>query len=312
MNLTYLETLVAVAEQKSFSRAAAVLNLTQPAVSKHIAYLEAYYGTTLVNRTSRRVELTEAGTVLYRYARQVLEIMARARDEVDASSRTIRGRLTIGASTIPGHYVLPRLISDFSRTYPEVAIAVEIADTGKVIRMLLDDTVHLGAVGALIHDDRLNFIPFAQDEIVLVVPRHHPLAAYKTVNAQAVAREKLVWREEQSGTRRVVENALLATGVRPEELKIAAELGSTEAILAAVEAGLGISFISRVAAEASARAGTVSLVRLQGAPFIRHLYLVHLQTRPLTRPAAAFIEFTVSHATGNARAAKNKGPVTRP
>lgn len=296
MNLNYLETLVAVAEQKSFSRAAAALNLTQPAVSKHIAYLEAYYGTTLVNRTSRRVELTEAGAVLYRYARHVLEMMARARDEVDASATAVRGRLTIGASTIPGHYVLPRLIGDFNRSYPEVAISVEIAGTGKVIRMLLDDSVHLGAVGALIQDERLNFIPFARDEIVLAVPRHHPLAGCKTVAPQAVAREKLVWREEQSGTRRVVENALLAAGVRPEELHITAELGSTEAILAAVEAGLGISFISRLAAEGRARAGTVSLVRLQGAPFTRHLYLVHLQSRPLTRPAAAFIDFTAGRA----------------
>lgn len=307
MNLAYLETLVAVAEEKSFSRAAASLNLTQPAVSKHIAYLEAYYGTTLVNRTSRRVELTQAGAILYRYAREILGTLARARDEIDACAATIRGRLTIGASTIPGHYVLPRLISAFNRAYPEVAIAVEIAATGKVIRMLLDETVHLGAVGALISDPRLNFIPFARDEIVLVIPRNHPLAERESVKIQDVTRERLVWREEQSGTRRVVENALLAAGVRPEELKIAAELGSTEAVLAAVEAGLGVSFISRVAAEARARAGKVKLVRLEEAPFTRHLYLVHPRTRPLTRAAAAFIAFTVRNALHEGEAEKKPG-----
>ncbi|MEW5761838.1 MAG: selenium metabolism-associated LysR family transcriptional regulator [Bacillota bacterium] len=291
MNLAYLETLVALAEHKSFSRAAAALNLTQPAVSKHIAYLEAYYGTRLVDRSSRRVELTQAGAVLYRYAREILDALARARNDVDACALTVRGRLLIGASTIPGHYLVPRLIGAFNRLYPEVAIAVEIADTGKVLRMLLEEKVQVGAVGALTNDPRLHFVPFAEDEIVLVVPRRHPLAARRSVSPRAVLGETLVWREEQSGTRRVVEDALLAAGIRSGDLKIAAELGSTEAVLGAVAAGMGLSFISRVAAEAAAHAGSVALVRLQGPHFTRRLYLAHLRARPLSRAAAAFIDF---------------------
>ncbi|MDP3050686.1 MAG: LysR family transcriptional regulator, partial [Eubacteriales bacterium] len=148
MNLNYLETLVAVARYRSFSHAAHTLNLTQPAVSKHISLLEQHYGIELVSRTSRRVELTDAGQVLYNYSVQLLDTMARAYEDVRSFAGEIKGTLNIGASTIPGHYVLPPLLGRFASAYPDVKVSLEIANTGKITARLREEAIHIGAVGA--------------------------------------------------------------------------------------------------------------------------------------------------------------------
>jgi DNA-binding transcriptional LysR family regulator len=291
MNLNYLETFVMVAKHKSFSRAAHVLNLTQPAVSKHIAMLEAHYGTKLVNRTSRRVELTDAGIVLHHFAKRIIAITQRAKEEISSFAEDVKGRLAIGASTIPGHYVLPKLISEFKKEYPLVDVSLEVSNSGKIVNRLHEEAIHLGVVGAPVNCAEINCTAFLNDELVLIIPKGHSLGTRAELVADDLVGEKLIVREPDSGTRRVIEEKLIAAGVPPDSLQIAGEFGSTESVLAAVEAGLGISFASRWAAEKAALAGRIELRSLKDLDLSRSLYLIYPRNRTPSRPTHAFLSF---------------------
>jgi len=289
VNPNYLETFVAVANHRSFSRAARALNLTQPAVSKHIAVLEAAYGARLINRSSRRVELTEAGQALYGYATEILDLLARAARDVSSYGKTIKGHLHIGASTIPGQYVLPAVLREFGRRHPAVTIHLDITNTGSVVRQLLQETVQVGAVGAPVDHPRIAAVPFASDELVLLLPADHPLAAMGEIPPELLAGERVIWREPSSGTRHEVEHLLTRAGIDPGSFIRAGEFGSTEAVIAAVEAGLGLSFVSRWAAEKALRGGKAAMAAIAGTPLTRRLYLIHLRDRTLSPAAQAFL-----------------------
>lgn len=290
MNLNYLETLIAVARHLNFSQAARALNLTQPAVSKHISLLEQHYGVRLVNRTSRRVKLTDAGQVLYDYAVELMDTVHRAYEDVSSFSGKIKGRLRIGASTIPGHYILPFLIGEFTRAFPGVQPSLVISNTGKVTAMLREDAIHIGAVGAPVTDDDIACLPFAQDELVLAVPAGHRFDGRTEIDPSELAGERLVSREPQSGTRKVIEKWLTGAGIGPDTFVSAGEFGSTEAVLAAVEAGLGISFVSRWPV-ARAGQGKIRTPGVRGLAIKRGLYLIYARNRVITRPTQAFIDY---------------------
>jgi len=295
MNLAWFKTFIRIAETRSFSQAAQELNLTQPAVSKHITTLETFYGLKLIDRSRRSVILTEAGAALLPFAQKILSAVAEAAQEMDSFLHNVKGTLTIGASTIPGHYVLPRTIRRFREEYPEVNINLEIADTGKIIRRVMEGGLSLGAVGALKPVPTLEAVPFKEDELVLTLPVGHPLARRKAISTAALTGQEFVWRESESGTRDVTEKRLRSAGINPENLRIVAELGSTEAVLAAVEAGLGLSFVSRRAAENRAKNGRLVMRRVQGLPLKRTLYLIYPRNRPLSRPVKAFINFVTEN-----------------
>lgn len=293
MNLNWFKTFVSIANTKSFSRTARDLSLTQPAVSKHVAGLEALYGIQLIDRSRRSLTLTEAGLALLPLAQKVLATVEQAAEEIESFSRVVRGTLIVGASTIPGEYVLPQIIRRFRKQYPQVKISLEIADTGKISRRVLEGDLSLGAVGALKSVNGLQAIPFAEDELVLIMPPDHPLARRKVVGAPALKGQDVVWRESDSGTRQTVEKLLRNAGITPGNLLTVAEIGSTEAVLAAVEAGMGISFVSRWAAEDRVKNGRLVMRRMQGLPLNRTLYLIHPANRTLPRPAKAFLDFVL-------------------
>ncbi|MEW6172478.1 MAG: selenium metabolism-associated LysR family transcriptional regulator [Bacillota bacterium] len=291
MNLNWLKTFVSVANTCSFSRTAKELNLTQPAVSKHIAALESLYGIKLIDRSRRTATLTEAGAILIPLAVQTLSIIEQAAREMDSFNKTVKGTLIIGASTIPGQYLLPHIIRRFQESYPQIGISLEIADTGVILKRVLEGNLYLGAVGAFKPTPGLEAIPFASDELVLVVPVDHPLARQKIVAAADLTGREVVWRESDSGTRSVIEERLRAAGFNPENFRIVAEMGSTEAVLASVEAGMGLSFVSRWAAETRQKNGRLVVCRITGLPLNRTLYLIHPKGRFLPRPVKAFIDF---------------------
>ncbi|MEW6184014.1 MAG: selenium metabolism-associated LysR family transcriptional regulator [Bacillota bacterium] len=293
MNLNWLKTFVIVAETSSFSRTARELNLTQPAVSKHIAALESLYGITLIDRSRRTVTLTEAGTALLPLAVETLAIIAKAAREMDALNKTIKGALIIGASTIPGEYLLPKIIRRFQKFYPQIGISLEIADTGVILRRVLEGNLYLGAVGAFKPTPGLEAIAFADDELVLIIPVDHPLARQKVISTADLVNREVVWRESDSGTRFVIEEKLRSIDINPENLRIVAEMGSTEAVLSSVEAGMGLSFVSRWAAEAHQKNGRLVMSRIKGLSLNRTLYLIYAKGRFLSRPVTAFIDFII-------------------
>lgn len=291
MNLAWIRTFSAVARTRSFSRTARELNLTQPAVSKHIAGLEALYGVKLIDRSHRSVNLTEAGAALLPLALRILGTVEQANQEMDSFVNNVKGTLMIGASTIPGQYVLPQIIRRFREQYPLVNISLEIADSGKINLQVLENKLFLGAVGALQEVPGLQAVPFAEDELVLVIPTSHPLAKRKFVNLAAVLDQDIIGRERGSGTRLVLETSFKSVGVNPDDLRTVAEMGSTEAVLAAVEVGMGLSFVSKWAAEQRGKNGLLVLRRVKGLNLKRQLYLIYPADRFLPRPVRAFIEF---------------------
>lgn len=290
MNLNLLETFIVTVEKGTLSAAAEELHLTQPAVSKQLKALEELLGLRLLERSSREVKLTPGGHLFYRRAREILRLLEQTRRELAEMTGLVRGKLILGASTIPGHYILPRLIGPFKDKYPQVEVKLEIGDSEEIIHKLMGGEFDLGAVGVEERKRGLFYQKLVEDELILILPSEHPWASRSYLTIQDLADAFWVWRKEGSGTRRSAEELLKTFGftLRPE--KIVAELGSTEAVVNAVEAGLGISLVSRWAAEKSLSLGRLATVPIEGIQFKRYLYLVR-KSRQLSPPAAAFVEF---------------------
>lgn len=294
MNINYWLTFIATVDKGTLSAAATELHLTQPAVSKQLQALEEYFGVRLLERRGREVQLTAAGKICYRHARAIVRHLEQTRRELAEHVELLRGRLHLGASTTPGQYILPRLMGAFRREYPRVEVALEVAGTQEVLRRLQVGEIDLGVVGAGSRVRSLFFNRFAEDELVLIVPPGSPLAAAAAVTPRELKGQPLIWREAASGTRQVVEERLEAAGfiIKPEQVVM--ELGSIEAIISAVEAGLGISLVSRWAADKSIRLGRVVIVPVQGVELKRDLYLVR-RRQPLDPAAEAFVGFLHQH-----------------
>lgn len=290
MQLSHLKTLVTAIQLRSISRAAAELHLTQPAVTKHIQALENHYGRPLLERTGREVRPTEEGRILYRYALEVLSVLAAAEAAVAEAGEMVRGQLRLGASTIPGQYVLPRLIGAFRRLYPLVDLHLEIADTERIAGQVAERKADAGVVGSPVRDGRLSSFPFLEDELVVIMPARHPLATREAVYARDLAGQPLIWREVGSGTRKTVEERLAGAGVDLGQGQGVIEVGSTEAVVAAVEAGLGLSVVSRRAALRSVAAGSVVARELADISLRRELYVI-FPRQGASRPARAFVDF---------------------
>jgi len=294
MNLNYWLTFITTVEKGTLSAAAAELHLTQPAVSKQLQSLEDFYGVRLLERRGREVQLTAAGRICYRHAKALARHLEQVRRELAELTQLVKGRLHLGASTTPGQYILPRIIGAFHREYPRVETALEIAGSQEITRRLQEGEIDLGIVGASSRVRSLFFSRFVEDELVLIVPPGHRLAGAAGVTPRELKGEPLIWREAGSGTRRVVEERLEAVGFAVESKQIVMELGSTEAIVGAVEADLGISLVTRWAVEKSVRLGRLVTVPVQGLNLKRDLYLVR-RRQPLNPAAEAFVSFLHNH-----------------
>lgn len=295
MNISILQTFVIVAEKKNLSLAAQEIHITQPAISKQLSVLESHFDTTLVERKGRGVSLTPAGEVFYRHAREMLEMMNKAEREIRQISGEIAGRLVIWASTIPGHYILPPIIGAFKKEYPQVQLLLQIGDSKDAIRNLLEESAHLAAVGMLPNNKRIEGVNFFSDELLVIVPSDHPLAASKEVSIDQLAKEPLVWREIGSGTRSVVESFLVKGGLAANKLNIALELGSTGAIVTAVEAGAGISVVSRWAILKELALNKIKAIKIKDLPMQRDLFLVYPRRKNKNPTVDTFIKFALKH-----------------
>lgn len=287
MNISQLRAFVAVVDHGSFSEAARVLGLSQPAVTMQIQGLESDIGATLLDRRYRKIDLTEAGRELVPRARKVLEEIEQARQDIANLSDSVTGRLTIAASTTPGQYILPRLLGGFLRDYPEVGISLIVHDTAEVVEAVETGRAQLGMVGARVRGARATFEPLGTDHLIVICPPDSVLADAEGLLVGDLTEEPFIMREPGSGTRQVAEATLLAEGVDPDELRVVTELGTSEAIVRAVEGGLGIGIVSRWVAEKALQVGTVREAPVGGFPVERPFYLV-TPRGSRTRAAEAF------------------------
>ena len=291
MNLDYLRTLVSIVEEGSLSAAARARRISQPAVTKQLQRLEADLGLSLLVRGPRRqAEMTPAGELVLAFARETLARLEAVERELATLKDTSRGTLILAASTIPGEYVLPALLAAFHQEHPGIRVEMSVSDTADVVEKLLDTKADLGMVGSLLKRPGLRMERLLGDQIVLAVPLDHPFARRKRVGVEELRGQLLILREEGSGTRQSVEDALAAAGFELPEEDVALVLGSTQSVLRAVEQGLGLGFISaRSAAEGQGR--RLACVELDGVDLSRDLYLAYLPERVGDPVVACFLEF---------------------
>jgi DNA-binding transcriptional LysR family regulator len=290
MDTRQLQAFCAVVDRKSFSQAAEQLGVTQPAVSLQVRALEQRVGQTLLDRSGRRVEPTEAGRRLYRGAQRLLALEVQLFEEASADEGRLVGTFAIGASTGPGAHLVPLLLCEFQREHPELRVALSIWDTQTVIDHVVDRGLELGVVGAVRRHRSLEFEPLVQDEIVLAVPPGHA-AAGRSLTVEQLREETLIVMQEGAGVRQVVEEELRRAGLRLRGIEPKLELGLQESVKSAVGAGYGVAFISRTAIEGELAAGTLAASRVESVEPTRQIYVVRARGRALTRAAEAFLAF---------------------
>jgi DNA-binding transcriptional LysR family regulator len=286
-----LQVFVTVVEKKNFSRAAETLNLTQPAVSQQIHSLEEQYGVKLFERNSKRVELTRAGEILHQYAVQILNLHQEARQAINDLMGLVTGKLMIGASLTIGEYVLPRLLSVYSKQFPDVEAAVSIGNTEAIADNVMKNRIDVGLVEGPVTPANLIVTPFLEDEMVLIVPSGHRLSGKDEVDTDVLNGETFIVREAGSGTRFVVEELIRTLEFQP---KSEIQFGSTQAIKNAVEAGLGVAFISKWTIQKEITLGTLSEVRIKGHSFPRPFSIVWKKGQFQSRAMREFTELTLS------------------
>ena len=253
----YLKTFLTVAKTRSFSVAAKELNLTQGAVSHHIAALEEYFDAELIKRAANGVEPTDAGAILAQAAEKILAEAEQAKVEISSTKHKLAGTIRIDASTIPGEHIIPSLVAEFQKLYPDVKFKIKAEDSINSLQDLLTGSVDFAAVGTLNgYWDKVDAIEVGEEELVLIVPNNHELAKRKSVKVSEFLKYPYINREETSGTRKEIEKILEKAGVLPSKLKTSLELGSTESVMTAVSEGRGVSIVSSIASRKAQAAGT--------------------------------------------------------
>lgn len=290
MDLHRLDVFCKVVELKSFTKAADSVFLSQPTISEHIRSLEESVGERLIDRLGREVLPTQAGKILYSYAKKILRLRDEAVQVLENYSGKLAGHLYIGASTIPGTYVLPKFIGAFKKQHPATDITLNIFNSRKITENVIQGIIEFGIIGATWNEPSLVWQELFSDELILVVFPEHPFAKLPTVKPQQLEGEPLIFRERDSGTRRVT-NEILEKHLDLSLLKVVAEMGSTEAVRQSIKSHIGISILSRHAVEDDLSHGTLVAVPLKGVRLTRPLFMVSRKNRQFSPICAAFIDF---------------------
>ncbi|CAA7600030.1 Transcription regulator HTH, LysR [Acididesulfobacillus acetoxydans] len=269
-----------VAESKNITLAAKKLHMSQPSISLQIQNLEDHYGARLLDRTNKGVTLTRAGHVFYDNVCKILDMLHEAREQVNALGEDKRSEVYLGATLTIGEYVLPHLLAYLYRVRPDIDFKVKIANTEVISQDVLEKNIHIGFIEGPIPPNRdLKVESFWQDELVVVVPYHHPWAQRDSISLAELPQERMIVREVGSGTRKVMELALEEQGFDPSLLNITMELGSTQAIKQVVSAGLGMTVLSALTVRRECDQRVFKALRIQDAPVYRPLnILTHAQT----------------------------------
>ena len=299
MDLRHLVTFCAVVDRGSFSAAAEDLGISQPAVSAQIRSLEERLDQRLLDRTGRRVVLTEAGRVLEVHARRMIALEAELERAIGEVGERIAGRLVIGSSTGPGEVLLPRVLGAFRAAHPDVSVSLVVHDTQTICDRVLDGELEVGIVGAARPHRGLEFTPFLRDELVVIAPRAHPLAGHSALTLEELARQPLLMQQTGSGVRAVLEAGLRTAGIKPQELTIEMELGLQQSVKAAVLAGLGITVISRLTVDTEVADGLLVAIPIKGLELARDFSTVRATGRTPTRLTTAFLEFARAELDAN-------------
>ena len=296
MDIRQLETFIAIAKYQSFSKAAESLFLTQPTVSNHIANLEKELDTNLVNRSNRKIALTPSGKILYDYAKSIINLKKDAALELSKFQGKMIGHIEIASSTIPEQYLLPEILYGFHQAYSEITYNLVHFDSKEVVEGILKGEIDFGFVGAKSFHKQLEYLQLVEDEILLVTPNIEPFISWPdTIDLSQIFEHSFVFREEGSGTRKLVEEALKKQNLDIQDLKTVAYIENTESIKQCIRRGLGLSFLSKYAIVDELRYGLLKSFRIKNVNFFRHFYFVYHKNRTASPLDREFQEFIKAH-----------------
>ena len=289
MNLKQLEAFVQVSESGSFSKAAKELFLTQPTISAHISSLEKELNVRLFIRNTKEVSLSDDGKDLYRYAKQITDLEKAIEERFYMDSDDGKHFITIAASTIPAQYLLPKVLMCYRERYPKEQIKIMETDSSEVVTQVVDHMVDVGFTGTVLEKKHCKYIPFYKDELAVITPDTPEYRILKEQNRDDIdwiKRKPLILREEGSGTRKEAEKQLKNAGISMEDLDIVVSIANQETIKKSVKQGMGITVLSRLAAEDE---DGLLIFPIPGADEGRDINLVYNKNYQMTRSADRFI-----------------------
>lgn len=294
-DLRQLEIFCKVVDLGSFSKAADAVYLAQASVSERIANLEKMIGTTLLDRLGRQVVPTKAGEILYKHAVLLLDMKRTARMEMEDFLGVKQGEIHMGGSTIPGEYILPKVIGNFNEKYPSISVVLTIADTSEIESRVLAGRLELGVVGSRDSHKSLIYQELWKDELVLAIPAKHRWGRKKEVSLPELSEEPFIMREVGSGTLKSMEESLRDTESKAAgALQVVARFGSSTAVKEGIKAGLGVSILSSRAIDTELKTGVLRAVRVKGLPMYRRFYLIRDRRRIASPLCQAMIDFLLA------------------
>jgi DNA-binding transcriptional LysR family regulator len=302
MDMRRLEVFCRVVELRSFTKAAEALSLSQPTVSEHIRTMEENLQERLIDRLGREVLPTPAGKLFYQYARNIVQLRDEAVQALEQFRGNLTGSLILGASTIPGTYVLPKLIGSFKRMHAAIQITLRISDTAEIVREVLAGTIEAGVMGSKWADRRLITEKIFSDELVLAVFPGHAWASRGIIEPEELMREPFILREQGSGTRMVMKQALEEHDLDPGRMDVVAEMGSTEAVRQGIKSRIGVSILSQKAVQEDLQYGHLVKVDIRGIRIVRPLYLALRKSRQMSPLCNAFLDHLRKSAQAEQRA----------
>lgn len=293
MNLKQLEAFVQVAEDGSFSKAAKDLFLTQPTISAHVSALERELNVRLFVRNTKEVSLSDDGTQLYKYAKQMIELQKKIEECFEIDKKERRHGITIAASTIPAQYLLPKVLLKFNEKYPDEQIKIIETDSSGVITQIVEHMVDVGFTGTILEKKHCKYIPFYKDELVIVTPNTEKYRWFLEECPDDISwlqEEHIIMREEGSGTRKEAEAQLREAGINVSELEIIASIANQETIKKSVRQGMGISVLSKLATEDETEAGFLLTFPIPKSNDGRNINLVYNKNYQMSRNAERFVK----------------------
>lgn len=275
--LQQLRILKAVATEKNFTKAAAVLYLSQPSLSKQIKTLEKNLDTLLINRERNKISLTESGIVLLQYSERILALCEESCRALIDLKNGERGNLTVGASQTIGTYLMPRILALFAQNYPQIDLKVQVNSTRIIAKKIINREIDIAVVGGEISHDlkkNLTIQPFVYDELSLIISKSHPFAKKQKINKEDLYCLDFITLNSNSTIKKFIDHILIQNQIETKQLKTILQLNSIEAIKTAVSLGLGAAFVSSSAIEKEMKLKTVDILKIENIRINRKLSII--------------------------------------
>jgi len=271
-----LNTFITLSKAKSYTKASKLLDITQPAVSQHIKYLEDYYGVCLIDKSSKEIKFTEEGKILLKYAEEIELIYTSIENRLRNKSAVIK-TYSIGASMTIGGYVLPPILGKYKKLYPNIDILLNVNNTEEILKSLVKESIDFGLVEGAFNKDKFKYKKFKDDNLVLAISPENKLSSKREIYINELYQENMILREKGSGTRELTEEKFKADGIDISSFRGVMEIGSISAIKSLVENNMGFSIISKETIKKELKSGTIKELKVKGINFNREFNFVYLK-----------------------------------